>query len=168
MSGHRFWMNFYGNKPSRFIRSTTKLCGWTVALLLQTPFWRKYREWLVCTSPSFVSFKVAMFAHSEVYLFSSPGFPPKRSDQIRFQKPNGISFLQLDDDTEAELLKSLFIITWKSENMKCIFNFKCRVQPSVSLLKYWWKVDFFFQAKNVLFCPPNSNFDWSEDFSFSF
>lgn len=42
---------------------------------------------LVCSSPSFVSFKVALFAHFEMYLLGAPGFP-KKTGQDRFSRPD--------------------------------------------------------------------------------
>lgn len=141
--------------------------------------------WLVCTSPSFVSFLNLLFAHLEIYLRCAPGFPKKalRRSNFTFQRPEeGRDFAKLSDSREGWTVS--FTLKFYCTADQCyheirrlnIFNsenaslhLKSGNLPSTNPSESWFNINFslFLHYKKYFIksCSHKSTSNWSTDFS---
>lgn len=96
MSGRSFWMRQTIQVYSHYNKTLWLFSAGSGSVATDSSL-KEYTGRLVCSSPSFVSFKVVLFAHFEMYLLGAPGFPPKKD----FQRSDHI-FSRPHDDIEAE------------------------------------------------------------------
>lgn len=141
--------------------------------------------WLVCTSPSFVSFLNLLFAHLEIYLRCAPGFPKKalRRSNFTFQRPEeGRDFAKLSDSREGWTVSFTLKFYCTADQYyheirrlnifnseKASLHLKFGNLPSTNPSESWFNINFSlcFHYKKLFnkSCSHKSTSNWSTDFS---